>query len=552
MTDLEAGRRPASDGPLVQAAYTAGYGYAGLCFLFGIAALFGTFPALGGLAQPFAKWPASQLLGSIALLAMGSALWAFLDLRYQVAFSASAIALVTVLASLVAGFGAMPIARYAMPLASQVLVVAAATPLLIVSARRKMIPEEVSLGIGGFMLLAVTVTLFISRATGVTDSTTDLLGAGPSLQLLVASFLFGGCYVALVWTRGLMSGDSARWLPVAIGLAGLVTATVLWRGLTSRENEQVTALARQAADGQRRNLHNTVQVMARSLQRAAEWHAAGATPPQQRRDGQSLQRDIPGLEGVGWISVLGVFDTVSGAPLLTSAEESAVASYVTRPGGLADSISYLPLDPAMQRFVIVAPACAVGACTGAVVGTIRTSAFFGSLLADTNRLFSYVLSGPAGVVARSTPSQQWTTPTWTQQLPLSLGVVDLALAASPRPHTVDSMRSNLPLLVLLLGYAVSGLAALSVAFAQHSLRTVREVERTRISAALERTTDGIWEWDLVTGGSVHSPGIWRYLGYEPDNVPPVRDAWLALVHPEDHPRLMREIGDHLHRRPAQL
>ncbi len=544
MTDSETGRRPASDGPLAQAAYRVGYGYAGLCILFGVAALLGTFPGLGWLAQPFPNWPRSPVLSSIALLAMGVAVWTFLGLRYQIAFSASVIALATVLASLVVQVGALPIAGYAMPLASQVLVLAAAMPLVIVSARRKMIPEEVSLGIGGFVLLAVAATLFISRATGVTDSTADLLGAGPSLQLLVASFLFGGCYVALVWTRGFMSGESARWLPVAIGLAGLVTATVLWRGLASRENEQVTALARQAVDGQRRSLRNAVQVTAHSLQRAAEWRAAGATPPQQQRDEQALQRDIPGLDGMGWISALGVFDA-AGAQFLTSADESAIASYVTRTDGLADSISYLPLDREMQRFVILAPACAIGACIGAVVGGIRTSVFFGSLLADTNRLFSYVLTGPAGEVAQSTPMQQWATRGWTQQLPLALGVVDLTLAASPRPRTVDRVRSNLPLLVLLLGYAVSGLAALSVAFAQHSLRTVRDVERIRISEALERSTDGIWEWDLTTGASVHSPGIWRYLGYEPDDVPPVRDAWLALVHPEDHPRLIREIGDHL-------
>jgi PAS domain S-box-containing protein len=85
----------------------------------------------------------------------------------------------------------------------------------------------------------------------------------------------------------------------------------------------------------------------------------------------------------------------------------------------------------------------------------------------------------------------------------------------------------------------------SVILAQRMLRGAREAERSRISEALERTTDGIWEWDLLTGASVHSPGVWRYLGYDPDAVPPIRDAWLALVHPDDLARLTQEIADYL-------
>ena len=101
------------------------------------------------------------------------------------------------------------------------------------------------------------------------------------------------------------------------------------------------------------------------------------------------------------------------------------------------------------------------------------------------------------------------------------------------------------MLVLLMGLAVSGLVPLSVLLAQRALRSAREAEHSRISEALERTTDGIWDWDLTTGSSVHSPGIWRYLGYDPEAVPPIRDAWLALVHPDDQPRLAHEMEDHL-------
>jgi PAS domain S-box-containing protein len=178
------------------------------------------------------------------------------------------------------------------------------------------------------------------------------------------------------------------------------------------------------------------------------------------------------------------------------------------------------------------------------VGTIRTIDFFGSVIHDTTLGFAYAIVGPAGTLAGS-PDWAGGLPRWTQRLPLQLGGLPLSLAASPTPGTVDRVRSSLPLLVLLMGLVVSGLVPISVLFAQQSLRNAREAERRRITAALDRTTDGIWEWDLLTGASAHSPGIWRYLGYDPNTVRPKRDAWLALVHPEDYPRLVREITEHL-------
>ena len=321
--------------------YRAGYAIAVLSIIAGLAGILGEVPALSTLAQPVGGWPRLPLLAAIALVAIGTALWQFLEQHNRVAFSASAVAVAAVLASWMAEARGQSVATSAMSFATQVLVLTAASPLLILSARRRTIPEEVSLGIAGFVLLALATTLFISRATGVTDSTTDVLGAGPALQLLVISFLIGTCYVAMVWTRGLMSGESARWLPVAIALAGLVTVTVLWRGLASRERDQVAALTQQAAEGQRSNLRGAARVMGRSLRRAAQWHAAGATTDQQRRDGEALQRDLPGLEAFHWISAFGVPDT-GVAPAPTSTELSVVSSYVNRPGGLADTISLPP------------------------------------------------------------------------------------------------------------------------------------------------------------------------------------------------------------------
>jgi PAS domain S-box-containing protein len=96
-----------------------------------------------------------------------------------------------------------------------------------------------------------------------------------------------------------------------------------------------------------------------------------------------------------------------------------------------------------------------------------------------------------------------------------------------------------------MGFAMSGLLALTVLLAQRSLRSARDAERARIASALDRSTDGIWEWDLLTGASVVSAGVWRYLGYHAENVPRLRAAWMAIVHPADAPRLQQAIDAHL-------
>jgi PAS domain S-box-containing protein len=534
--------RPELTGPFAFVAYRSGYVFAVITGAAGISGLMGELPGLGRLGQPLIGWPRIPFLASVALVALGFALWQFLQLRYRSAFLSAGIAAASALLSLAAQLTSLPISRDVMSLASAVLILTASSPLMIVSARRRLLPEDASVGVAGFILLALAATLLIARATGLTKSTLDMLGAGPSPQMLVSCFLIGICYVALVWTRGLLSGDSAAWLPAALGIAGVVTVLMLWRGLAARENDQIVALTRQAGDERRRVLVHEAVATARSLHRASEWRASGATLAEQRRDVSALQRDMPGLEGAGWISALGVIDTAASSSLSGVGADSVTIAYVNANHRLPDSMAYLPLDSATKRFVILAPACTQSICKGTMIGVMRTSRLFRDLIPDTSRGFRYAIVGRAGRLAGPSPDSDRTR-AWLQWLDLQLGDVHLTLSAWPTRNTIEGVRSSLPLLVLLMGLAVSGLVPVSVILAQQALRGARESERARITEALERTTDGVWEWDVLTGASAHSPGIWRYLGYDPASVPPIRDAWLALVHPDDQARLAQEIAD---------
>ncbi len=545
MTEQAAPRRSELTSPLAIAAYRSGYVYAVISGVMGIAGMLGELPGLARLAQPLSSWPRIPLLGSIALVAIGFALWQFLQQRYRSAFFAALIAELTAALSLVAQVAPTTISHDAMALASAVLVLAAATPLAVVSARRRLLPEDASVGIAGFILLAVAATLLIARATGITHTTIDMLGAGPSLQVLVAGFLIGSCYVALVWSRGLLSGDSATWLPTALGIAGVVTVIVLWRGLASRENDQVVALTRQAGEERRRVLVREAVVTAHSLHCASEWRASGASFDQQRRDIAALQRDVPGLEAAGWISSLGVIDTVTSPSLAGVGADSVTLAYVNRNCQIA-----------RQHRV---PSARLGdeAIRDPRAGVRDQCLQWHDGRGDAHR--AALPRCDPRYLARIPLRDHWPRPAASPGRPpirtrrgsgcsgwgWICGAVHATLAAWPTQETVDGVRSSLPLLVLLMGFAVSGLVPVSVRFAQRSLRSVANWSARASPLRWSARTDGIWEWDLLTGGSVHSPGIWRYLGYDPESVPPIRDAWIALVHPEDQPRLAREIQEHL-------
>jgi PAS domain S-box-containing protein len=472
------------------------------------------------------------------------ALWNFLARRYTVAVAASTGAVGITLVTVAAYLSGTSLPAEGMSLASSVLWMTIALAVLLASARRRLLREEAAIGIAGFVLLAFTATFLIARASSLIDPMTDNLVAALSLQTFVGSVALGVCFVVLIWSRGLLAGETARWLPAALGAAGVITVLVLWRALATREIDQLHSLTRQAADERRRVLVREAAVGARALRRAAEWRAGGATLPQARRDFDALRRDLPGLEAAGWLSPAGRLDTTGTAELRVLGADSALFAYIGREGRLPDSIAFLPLDEGGRRFLTVSPACDAAKCAGAMVAIFGTADFFRASLPDTSRGFGFGITGRSGLIGGS-PVMSAPDPRWTQWLALSLGATDLTLTAWPSASTIGRVRSMLPGLVLFLGLAVSTLVGVSALLAQRTVHVARDAERARLQTALERSTDGIWEWEIPTGHSLHSARVWHHLGYDPAVVPSTRAAWLALIHPEDLPRVLGEIEAYL-------
>ncbi|MER2605419.1 MAG: PAS domain S-box protein [Siculibacillus sp.] len=72
-----------------------------------------------------------------------------------------------------------------------------------------------------------------------------------------------------------------------------------------------------------------------------------------------------------------------------------------------------------------------------------------------------------------------------------------------------------------------------------------EESESRWNFALESAGQGVWDYDYRRRDTFYSPMWSRMLGYEPGELSGESDAWLALVHPYDLPRLLRHEHQHL-------
>ena len=93
--------------------------------------------------------------------------------------------------------------------------------------------------------------------------------------------------------------------------------------------------------------------------------------------------------------------------------------------------------------------------------------------------------------------------------------------------------------VVVLIVAVVALQRWMLARVSSHARALRESEE-RLSLVLEGSQDGFWDWDIRTGHVLRSPRWFSMLGYEPAEIPPGREGFLDLIHPEDRPRI---VGD---------
>ncbi len=67
----------------------------------------------------------------------------------------------------------------------------------------------------------------------------------------------------------------------------------------------------------------------------------------------------------------------------------------------------------------------------------------------------------------------------------------------------------------------------------HKAKERAEKSEERFRLAMEATSDGLWDWDIPTGKVYYSPGYFRILGFEPNELAQLINTWQQLIHPDD-------------------
>jgi len=73
---------------------------------------------------------------------------------------------------------------------------------------------------------------------------------------------------------------------------------------------------------------------------------------------------------------------------------------------------------------------------------------------------------------------------------------------------------------------------------------LRESEE-RFELAVKGSGEGIWDWDIATDKTYHSPRFKELLGYQDHEIDSSYDLWESRLHPDDRERVLEEIRQHL-------
>ncbi|HBA87577.1 MAG TPA: hybrid sensor histidine kinase/response regulator, partial [Geobacter sp.] len=68
--------------------------------------------------------------------------------------------------------------------------------------------------------------------------------------------------------------------------------------------------------------------------------------------------------------------------------------------------------------------------------------------------------------------------------------------------------------------------------------------KARYARAVRGTSDGLWDWDLLTGDCYYSPRWKELLGFAADALPNHGDTFFSRLHPDDLPRVEAALQDH--------
>ncbi len=392
----------------------------------------------------------------------------------------------------------------------------------------------VTVGSIGAMLLAIAGVLVLAELGDLLQTALGRRIAQVSLSTLLGQVALSAGLLRYAAAYEATGVAPPRWLPVAVGVTVTLMMLVFWQSLIGREQAETRARASIASDAVHRAVRRQFDVIERSVERVGIFvQSVPADAPLWRTSVERLNQETLGLTRILWLDSTGTIqrgtaDTVLapgvGDVLRVWARERFVSTQVRalQPTGIA----------------LVHPVGETSRGAVVLVAFISEGDLLDEFITDTSSGFAIrAFIGDSLVAGRPRSSRAAVF-----RSDLHLGDRRIALSFTPDPEPV---RSTFPEMLLLLGLAVAALAAATLWLARKRWEQASVVGMARMQQAIERSTDGVWELDLLTGRAHRSGALLRSLGYDPALINGDSSVWSSLMLADDKIRVTDALRAHV-------
>ena len=537
----------------------------------GVLAALGIAAPGSRLARPFPQFPAPHLGAVTGILLLGVGLLGRSVGRKSLLLFGASLATLLSAASLVlqwlprsSDVGAsdrlISASYLPLPMVSSVCVLLIAIGLLAPTVmKRHRRQSHIITGVCGSTVALLVTVLLLGRLSGFLDGTDRITLVGASPYLLCALLVLGASLIRMATGLELATAPPVgSWLPVAAGVASLVTVVFVWRALIDREHlrlqQQIDVASHLAASDVRYELLQLSNGLERLGRRNGAFGAARDSSLMALFEG-IFPDTTQALRGAAWQEGAGVTERSRMLVVPSSSPDAAALTALVQQQNAVRRLSsgvgmpnahFLILPGESGSFAMSVDMCAEAPCTRALIGVYDARQAFRSLLADTLSGFYVALRLGGTHIARSGLSSR-TAPELQRSVDIDLPTPGASwqITVWPTPLTLDRSKTDLPDAVLILGLTLAMIVPLTLRLAESSWGTAARTERERLNRALESATDSLWVWNVAENTIERSDVLWKRLGYPPPTGAVSLDSWLELVHPKDAHEVQQIMSRHV-------
>ncbi len=370
------------------------------------------------------------------------------------------------------------------------------------------------------------------------------------------------------------------WPPVLTAFLLVVLSVLFSRLLIQRDHDQILRAAREARMHISREIESGLTARIQAIERISERWAQNGIPSKNSWDteAQLYVRHYPGIQAVTWVDgasrVRWVMPFQYNQYLLEEQAPSAglqKALEAARKRNRPIITGTMDLPRGGKGFYVYAPISKARAQEfyGYTGGIFRSEKIFSIILANIATDYSIRIADEKGspffVRDNESPLGGTEDRRWGVQTSLSLMGANWNIRLWPSRKLAASQLSALPYFVLFGGMALAGLVGGIVflleqtrvrAFriARTNLALTRQMKRrrtaesalreisTRLRLALEASSMGTWQLDLLQDCMVWDAPMAALFGFESGAFRGGYEAFLAKIHPEDRERIRTETA----------